>query len=176
MEGVNAVIVLQDSREKRRHHDNILHGLTERGIKVNRTKLYVGDYTLPTNQSVCIDVKAGLHEIYSNIISDHARFIRECKRAQESGIHLVVLIEQKGIKSVQDVAAWKNPRISAWNRLRDAHKAGKRMNEPLNPYPPVSSERLCKAMQTISERYGVEWRFCAKTETVNVICEVLGIE
>ena len=139
-------IVLQDSREKRKHHDNILHGLTERGVKVERTKLYVGDYTLPTNQSVCVDVKAGLGEVYNNIISDHARFIRECKRAQESGIHLIVLVEQKGIRTVQDVAAWKNPRISAWTRLRDAHRQNKRMNEPLNPYPPVSSERLAKAM------------------------------
>ena len=168
-------IVLQDSREKRKHHDNILHGLTERGVKVERTKLYVGDYTLPTNQSVCVDVKAGLGEVYNNIISDHARFIRECKRAQESGIHLIVLVEQKGIRTVQDVAAWKNPRISAWIRLRDAHRQNKRMNEPLNPYPPVSSERLAKAMQTISDRYGVEWLFCSKDKTVDVICEVLNI-
>ena len=170
-----AKIVLQDSREKRRHHDNILHGLTERGIKVERTKLYVGDYTLPTNQSVCVDVKAGLSEVYNNIISDHARFIRECRRAQESGIHLIVLVENKGISTVQDVATWKNPRIAKWEKLRDAHKQGRRMGEPLNPYPPVSSERLAKAMQTISDRYGVEWRFCDKTETVNVICEVLGL-
>ena len=168
-------IVLQDSREKRKHHDNILHGLTERCVKVERTKLYVGDYTLPTNQSVCVDVKAGLGEVYNNIISDHARFIRECKRAQESGIHLIVLVEQKGIRTVQDVAAWKNPRISAWIRLRDAHRQNKRMNEPLNPYPPVSSERLAKAMQTISDRYGVEWLFCSKDKTVDVICEVLNI-
>ena len=171
-----AKIVLQDSREKRKHHDNILHGLTERGVKVERTKLYVGDYTLPTNQSVCVDVKAGLGEVYSNIISDHARFIRECRRAQESGIHLIVLVEQKGIGTVLDVAMWKNPRISAWTRLRDAHRQNKRMNEPLNPYPPVSSERLAKAMQTISDRYGVEWRFCDKAETAKKICELLGLE
>ena len=171
-----AKIVLQDSREKRKYHDNILHGLTERGIKVERTKLYVGDYTLPTNQSVCIDVKQNMLEVYANIISDHARFVRECKRAQEAGVHLVVLCEQSGISTVHDVAAWINPRMTKWTKLRDAHKAGKRMNEPLNPYPPVSSERLAKAMQTISERYGVEWRFCAKSETVNVICEVLGID
>ena len=169
------VTIIQDSREKKSYHENVLNGLKERGINVVRSKLYVGDYTRVDNMSVCIDLKQNMQEVYQNVISSHDRFVRECRRAQSAGVKLVILCEQSGISTVQDVAAWINPRMTKWTKLRDAHKAGKRMNEPLNPHPPVSSERLSKAMQTISERYGVEWRFCAKTETVNVICEVLGI-
>jgi hypothetical protein len=50
------------------------------------------------------------------------------------------------------------------------------MNKPLSPYPPVSSERLCKAMQTVAEKYHIEWRFCDKADTARTICEILGIE
>ena len=167
--------VIQDSREKRSYHDNIVNGLKERGINLVRSKLYVGDYTLVHDMSTCIDMKQDLQEVYNNVIAQHERFVRECKRAQAAGIRLIILIEQDGISSVQDVSRWQNPRIAKWEKLRDAHRQGKRMKEKLNPYPPVSSERLAKAMQTISDRYGVEWRFCAKDKTVDVICEVLNI-
>lgn len=169
------VVIARDTRDQTEKHKNVDDGLASRGIKTVRTKLYVGDVALLNDMSVCIDLKQNLTEVYNNVIQQHDRFVRECRRAQQAGIKLIILVEQAGIGSVQDVAAWKNPRITKWLKLRDAHKAGKRMNEPLNPYPPVSSERLAKAMQTISDRYGVEWRFCSKAETVNVICEVLNI-
>ena len=169
------VVIARDTRDQTGKHKNVDDGLASRGIKTVRTKLYVGDVALLNDMSVCIDLKQNLTEVYGNVIQQHDRFVRECRRAQQAGIKLIILVEQAGIGTVQDVAAWKNPRISKWEKLRDAHKAGKRMNEPLNPYPPVSSERLAKAMQTISDRYGVEWRFCSKAETVNVICEVLNI-
>ena len=170
------MIFVRDTRDKIGKHDNVDKGLISLGHKVVRTKLFVGDVSLLNNQTICIDLKSGLQEIYGNIISEHQRFVRECKRAYESDIHLVILCEESGIKSVQDVAAWRNPRVTKWEKLRDAHRQGKRMNEQLSPYPPVSSERLCKAMQTIAERYHIEWRFCDKADTARTICEILGIE
>ena len=169
------VVIARDTRDQTGKHKNVDDGLASRGIKTVRTKLYVGDVALLNDMSVCIDLKQNLTEVYNNVIQQHDRFVRECRRAQQAGIKLIILVEQAGIGTVQDVAAWKNPRISKWEKLRDAHRNGKRMSEQLNPYPPVSSERLSKAMQTISDRYGVEWRFCSKAETVDVICEVLGI-
>ena len=169
------IVIARDTRDQTGKHKNVDDGLASRGIKTVRTKLYVGDVARLDDMTVCIDLKQNLTEVYGNVIQQHDRFVRECRRAQQAGIKLIILVEQAGIGTVQDVATWKNPRIAKWEKLRDAHKAGKRMNEPLNPYPPVSSERLSKAMQTISDRYGVEWRFCAKSETVNVICEVLNI-
>ena len=172
---MDRVVIARDTRDRANRHRNVDEGLAAKGIKTVRTKLYVGDVARLDDMTVSIDLKQGLQECYGNIIQQHRRFVAECKRAQEAGIRLIILCQESGIGSVQDVANWQNPRLLKWMKLRDAHRAGKRMKEQLAPYPPVSSERLAKAMQTISDRYGVEWRFCDKTETVNVICEVLGI-
>lgn len=168
--------ILMDTREKVKQNSGLVDELTAMGIKIVRSKLYVGDYTRIDNMTVCVDTKFGLQEVYGNVIQDHERFKRELLAAKDAGIRLVILIEQSGISSVQDVAKWQNPRIMRWERLRDAHKRGKQMNKQLSPYPPVSSERLCKAMQTIAERYHIEWRFCDKADTARTICDILGIE
>ena len=170
------MIIARDTRDKIDRHRNVDEGLLALGHQIVRTKLYVGDVALLNDMTVCIDLKQGLQECYSNIIQQHDRFVRECRRAQEANIRLIILCQEPGIGSVQDVAAWNNPRVVKWQKLRDAHRNGKRMKEPLSPYPPVSSERLSKAMQTISDRYGVEWRFCDKSETAKKICELLGLE
>ena len=168
--------IIQDTREQAQKHNHVLDGFQQLGINVVRSKLFVGDYTRIDNMTVCVDTKKNLQEVYCNVIQDHRRFTDECKAAFSAGIKLIVLVEESGLSSVQDVASWKNPRALRWERLRDAHKRGKQMNKPLSPYPPVSSERLCKAMQTIAERYHIEWRFCDKADTARTICEILGIE
>ncbi len=168
--------IIQDTREQSGKHKHVLDGFQQLGINVVRSKLFVGDYTRIDNMTVCVDTKKDLSEVYCNLIQDHRRFTDECKAAFSAGIKLIVLCEESGIKSVQDVAAWRNPRVTKWEKLRDAHRQGKRMKEQLSPYPPVSSERLCKAMQTIAERYHIEWRFCDKADTARTICEILGIE
>jgi ribosome-associated protein len=170
------VTIIQDTRERANQHNHVLSGFQKLGINVVRSKLLVGDYTRIDNMTVCVDTKKNLQEVYCNVIQDHRRFTDECKAAFSAGIKLTVLVEESGINSVHDVANWKNPRMLRWERLRDAHKAGKRMKEQLSPYPPVSSERLCKAMQTIAERYHIEWRFCDKADTARTICDILGIE
>jgi hypothetical protein len=43
------------------------------------------------------------------------------------------------------------------------------MNQKLSKFPPISSERLSKAMQTVAERYQIEWRFCDKSRTAQTI-------
>ena len=170
------MIIVRDTRDRIGKHDNVDNGLIALGHKIVRTKLYVGDVSLLNNQTICIDLKQGLSECYNNIIQQHQRFVHECIRAKQAGIKLIILVEESGIETVCDVSKWINKRSVKWEKLRDAHRQGRRMNEPLSPYPPVSSERLAKAMQTISDRYGVEWRFCDKSETAKKICELLGLE
>ena len=169
--------IIQDTREKCDFHKNITDGLKSMGIAVVRSKLYVGDYARIYDMSVCVDVKADLQEVYGNIVGQqHRRFVDECIRAKENGIRLIVLVEQAGIRSVQDVANWKNPRLTRWNRIHEGQKAGKYTGVKISEKPPIPSAQLAKAMQTIAERYGVEWMFCSKADTVKVICEVLKIE
>lgn len=173
---MNRITIVQDSREKHGHHDNVLQGLHERGINVVRSKLYVGDYAKIYDMSVVIDVKQDLQEVYGNLIGQqHRRFTDECKRAQGNDIRLIILVEQAGIKSIEDVKDWVNPREERYFRILEGKKFGKYRNVKLPEKPPVSSEQLMRTMKTVAERYGCEWMFCDKWETVNVMLEVFGI-
>ena len=163
-------VVVCDTREKLDKKKHIIKVLDRYGIEWIRTKVYVGDWTLLSDQSVCIDTKTcGMQEVYNNIVTEHARFQGECIRARDAGIRLIVLVEEPGIKTLDDVPGWKNPRIIKYRQEEEAgieHVAR----------PPVSSERLHKIMRTMSETYGVEWCFCDKRHTGETILQLLGVE
>ena len=167
-------ILIEDTRNPAAKHRNVHEWAAREGVTIKRTKMLVGDYTLPTDQSVCVDTKYGLQEVYSNLIQQHERFRAECELAQEAGIELVVLVEEPGIKSLEDVAAWKNPRRERWFRVHAAHKAGKLTKMTIPKVPPLPSDRIYTMMQTMGERYGVEWIFCSKEETGERIWELLN--
>lgn len=160
--------IIQDTRERANQHNHVLDGFQQLGINVVRSKLFVGDYTRIDNMTVCVDTKQGLHEVYGNLIQDHERFRRELIAARDAGIHLVVLVEESGIHTIDDVKRWHNPRMKRYNRMTQ------RMQETQKP--PVPSYRLEKIMRTMAEKYGVEWRFCDKADTAQTICYILGIE
>lgn len=159
------MIILEDSRQQAGKHENIRRWFTVHGIEIKRTKLLCGDYTLPTDQSVCIDTKYGLSEVYGDLIGkDHARFVRELDTARECGIELVILVEEGGISSLSEVRDWRNPRryqyFNTPQRLRPSR-------------PPVPSWQLQKTMETVAERHGCIWRFCSKAETGKRIFDIL---
>ena len=132
------------------------------------TKLFCGDYTLPTDQSICIDTKFGLQEVYGDLIGrDHARFVRELDSAKECGITLVILVEEPGIATVEDVREWRNPRRYQYFN----------MPQYLRPKrPPLPSWQLMKVMQTVADRHGCIWKFCAKPDTGRRIIGILTKE
>ena len=70
------MIILEDTRNKPSKNAHITKQLESLGYTVERTKLYCGDYTLPTNQSVCIDTKQDLQEVVGNVTKQHDRFKR----------------------------------------------------------------------------------------------------
>lgn len=166
-------VLAEDTRQQPGKHSNVHTFADLNGIRIVRTKLVCGDYTLPTNQSVCIDTKQGLSEVYSNLVQDHERFRRECVLAQELGIRLVVLVEEPGIEGIDHVKEWRNPRYERYMMLKEAHKHGRYLGTKLPPKAPLTSLRLQIMMQTMSEKYGVEWQFCRKSETGLRICEIL---
>ena len=55
------MVILEDSRNQIGKHENINAYLKSVGVDVIRTKMLVGDYTLPADQSVCIDSKKDMH-------------------------------------------------------------------------------------------------------------------
>ena len=150
------MIFVHDTRDKISKHKNVDDFLTSQGHKIVRNKLYVGDITLLSDQSVCIDLKRNLQELVGNVCQQHKRFTAELQRACEVGIKLVILVEHGGhVHTLEDVKNWKNPRLSV---------------SPLA----MSGERLYKVLATISKRYSVDFEFCDKRTTGRRIVEILG--
>lgn len=118
------------------------------GYPTYRTKLFVGDYTLATDQSVCIDTKRNILELAGNICGkQHERFRAECIRAHDTGIQLIVLIEQ--IPPLNDLANWTS-KLSQ-----------------------VKGATLKKAMATMTDKYGVQFEFCKPDRTAKRIIDIL---
>lgn len=149
------MIIQEDTRQQAGKHD-IKHSFFDsHEIQLVRCKLPFGDYApVPP---VSVDTKASMDEIAGNICGkEHKRFINECKAAKAAGCQLIILVENDlGIKDVSDVHTWINPRVV---------------------YSPncVQGERLQKAMETISARYGVRFEFCTPAEAGQRIVELLN--
>ena len=124
------------------------------GVQLIRNILPFGDYiSVPR---VSVDTKANMEEIAHNIGSDHKRFKNECVAAREAGCQLIILVENtSGVTCVNDVREWVNPELV---------------------YRPkaITGERLAKAMNTMSERYGVRFEFCEPKDAAEKIIELLG--
>lgn len=146
------MIIVEDTRNQINKHSKLNQDLHNLGYQVVRSKLFVGDYSRLDNMSVCIDTKKDWVELAGNICGkQHTRFREECIRAKTAQIRLIILIEDK--VSVEN-----------WKSLR------KRNGEPICK---VSGEVLSKAMRTMSEKYGVEFMNCDKSETAGVILRIL---
>ena len=148
------MIIQEDTRQQAGKH-NIKHAFFENAdVGVVRCKLPFGDYApVPP---VSIDTKKDMDEIAQNICGNaHRRFINECKAARDAGCKLIILVENTvGIRDISQVHIWKNPRSC---------------------YSPncVQGPRLQKAMETISTRYGTEFRFCEPEEAGGIIIRII---
>lgn len=146
--------ITEDTRQQKGMHDLKHEFFQKMGVKVVRSKLPFGDYApVPP---VSIDTKRDMDEIASNICgTEHKRFINACKAARDAGCQLIILVENRcGINSICDVHKWVNPRIIYSEKC-------------------VQGDRLQKAMETISERYGVEFRFCTPEDAGRIILEIM---
>lgn len=166
--------VLCDSREKKGKNVHILNYFNEKGIPyIENVTFNVGDYRLMDNDKLIVDRKMGLDEVYSNLIHSHERFKRECLRAIDSGVELIILVEQNGIRCLSDVVKWQNPRIQRWYLINSAHKKGKMLNCHNATKPPISSEQLMKIMQTFEEKYKIKFAFATRDNYGQALFDIL---
>lgn len=169
------MIILEDTRNQVGKHDLKHKYFEDNGIEIRRTKLYCGDYTLPSNQSICIDTKKDIQELIGDICGkSHERFRNELIRAQESSIQLIILIEDDGgycdkketihnkpVTCIDDLFSWKNPRLFIWQK-------GKQK------YPQATKgATLAKALLTMEKKYGVRFLFCRKKDAGREIVRLL---
>ncbi|MEE1137284.1 MAG: ERCC4 domain-containing protein [Acutalibacteraceae bacterium] len=170
------MLIQIDTREKKDVIEGIKQHFGSQGIGYFDEKLEVGDYEDVHNPGVVIDRKHNLNELCSNLsdvpqkkkgtkvfkmnsqnktITDRERFIREIKRAQELGKKLIFLVEHgQGIKCLEDVRKWKNP------RLKESALA-------------TSGEMLYKKLLILENEYGVKFYFCSKKDTGREIIRLL---
>ena len=141
-----------DSREKKNEH--ILRYFDRHGIEYEIRKLDVGDYMLEGNDTISVDRKASVDELASNMLNraDHARFLREAKRAADSGIKLIVLLETSKYKSIPDLREWRSK------------------------YSGITGRALMDAIYKTHISYGVEFMFAPKVSTGRRILEILSME
>lgn len=117
-------------------------------------KLDVGDYMFEGG-TITIDRKQNLDELAKNLTNpkDHARFMKEVRRAKAQGLRLVVLCECGGtVKGIPDVATWQSK------------------------HSPVSGRYLMERIYQVHISYGVEFLFCDKRSTPRRIVEILSGE
>lgn len=164
------MIIQSDTRQKRKHHELKEKYFESQGHKIVHSKMLVGDYCIPSDGSVVVDTKADISELYGNLIQQHARFHNECVLAQEAGIKLFILIENKdGVKSVEDLKNWKNPQMLRYFKAkRKAEKSGAKP-----PKSPASNIQLIKIMHSMNRDYGVEFLFCDPEESGAKVIEIL---
>ena len=176
------MIILEDTRNQPGKHDKKNQYFSEHGIEVRRTKLYVGDYTLPTDQSVCVDTKKDIQELIGDICGkSHVRFREECIRAQESKIKLIILVENTdGVKETRDLFRWVNPRRKIYinsDEVIGYWKNGNPRYKRIQKYPNATKgESLAKACMTMQLKYGVEFLFCRPEDAGAKILELLGVD
>lgn len=150
-----SIVIIEDTRNKPSKNAHIKEQLEKLGHNIIRSKLFVGDYALANNHSVCIDTKANLSELCGNVIQDHERFRNECIRAKEAGIKLMILVIEPKIACLSDVYGWYNP------RLRYSKKA-------------TTGRQLGKILYSMSHKYDVIFEFCTKDKVGSTIIQLLG--
>lgn len=148
--------IQEDTRQKVGEHEIKHQWFSDNGVELVRCKLPFGDYApIPP---VSIDTKRNMDEIAQNICgnkNEHKRFINECKAAKAAGCALIILVENNvGISDLSQVHTWVNPRSIYSDKC-------------------VQGDRLQKAMETISERYGVRFMFCRPEESADIILETI---
>ena len=144
-------MLICDSKEKKNEH--ILRYFDRHGIDYEIRKLDVGDYMFEGG-TISVDTKRSVDELAANMLNrnDHARFLREAKRAADSGIKLIVLLETSKYKSIPDLREWRSK------------------------YSGISGRSLIDAVYKTHISYGVEFMFAPKVSTGRRILEILSME
>lgn len=194
-----SLIIVEDKGQQSGKHEIKHQWFEQHSVELLQAPLPVGDYILHTDivsdviqrkakrgvdlkkldflgsYNVCVDTKKDMQEIIGNICGkQHERFRDECILAQNNDIRLYILVENlDGIRSVEDVSNWRNPRMKRYETIVSKHKEGKWMRIPLPKAPPTTGDRLAKAMKTMEEKYSCRFMFCRPEEAGERILELL---
>ena len=161
------MILITDTRQQAGKHQNIEDYCRRKGIQMIRKALPCGDYMLSEDGEnpcgdVIVDTKQDLMELCKDVMSnDHRRFRRQCEKAQEMDLKLIILVEEAVPYGRVDM--WSVP---IWRSSSKFHRYGQ-------PMTMVKPETFQKALKTMTEKYGVQFRFCNKRQTPERVIKYL---
>ena len=167
------MIIQEDTRQKPNKNADIRKQLEALGHTVRRFGMLCGDYQIFGKGDIVIDTKQDMNEVYSNVITDHERFANEARLAREAGIKLIILVTDPIVSSIDDVRLWRNPRRERWFMVKAMQRKGKMLTVKQSKTPPCASDRLQKAMVTMTLRYGITWLFCEREHVGEEIIRLL---
>ena len=174
--GVVCMTIQIDSREKARAIKQVIAAFDRAEVTHFVSKLPVGDYMSFDNPRLVVDRKQNLAEVAVNLSdvpkkdkdgrikrmpdgqvqTEWLRLNRELQKAAELGVTVIFLVEHGGgIRTLEDVRGWVNPRLK---------------EHPMT----MSGERLYRRMDVLARKYGCRWEFCDKKQTGYRIVELLG--
>lgn len=173
-------IIYEDTRQQAGKHEAKHEWWAAHGVTLERRRLDTGDY-MRDGSNVTVDTKKGLEEIAQNIGGrSHRRFSEECKRAQRDGLRLVVLVENVGgFSSLRDVPRWTNTHCVKCSVRKAANCNPRDLKGKCAKHgtkKPIQGEQLCRAMATMTKRYGVVFDFCTPQDAARRVCEYLGVQ
>ena len=154
-------MILIDTREKPTAIKGILKYFETHQIPYKIRKLDTGDYMNEDHPELIIDRKQTISELAKNVGSkDRERFKRELIRAQESGAHLIILVEQN---RYQDRGEWVTVRavsdLIRWS----------------SPHTMVTGERVFRILASWTVKYPIVIEFCDRRSTGRRIAEILNV-
>ena len=170
------MIIQEDTRQKPSKNADIRKQLEALGHTVRRFGMLCGDYQIFGKGDIVIDTKQDMNEVYSNVITDHERFANEARLAREAGIKLIILVTDPIVSSIDDVRLWRNPRRERWFMDKAMQRKGKMLTVKHSKTPPCASDRLQKAVVTMTLRYGITWLFCERERVGEEIIRLLTEE
>lgn len=174
-------MIWEDTRQQAGKHGHVEAWMSSHGVDFapRARALPFGDY-VRDGSNVAVDTKKDVQELAMDCGRDHARFVRECVRAQEAGWRLYVLVEQHPeYNDRSKLARWVSSVCRRCHlrmrRICDGPRSvgGMRCARGARP---MQGDTLAKIMDTMERKYEVRFMFCAKRDTARVICGLLGVE
>lgn len=153
--------LVEDTRQQRGKHGRKADYFDAMGEHVVRCALPVGDYQRPAK--VAVDTKKDIIELGVDLKADHDRFARECRKAQELGTQLVILVENvDGVRCLADLEEWVEPDKSYDKRNRSGRAVR------------YTGSAIAKACRSMHRAYGVRFGFCTPEESGARILAILN--
>lgn len=120
-------------------------------------------------------------EFQALYVKRHGFFHRGLKRAQNSQIKLIVLVENKdGITDLESLFKWHNPRSDIWvntDEIIGRWKNGRPRYRKVKKFKNATTgEQLAKACLTMEKKYGVKFQFCKPEKAGERILSILNVE